>query len=62
VTSTERKLVKSRDKDSLKNVRISEEVPDVAVEVAHVRRDGGHFRQEAPHVTRGDDDVRQSER
>jgi hypothetical protein len=62
VTSTERKLVKSRDKDSLKNVWISEEVPDVAVEVARVRRDGGHFRQEAPHATQGDDDVRQRER
>jgi hypothetical protein len=32
------------------------------VEVAHVRRDGGHFRQEAPHATQVDDDARQEAR
>jgi hypothetical protein len=44
---------------TLKNVRISEEVPYLAVEVVHVSRDGGHFRQGGHHVAQGDYHVRQ---
>jgi hypothetical protein len=38
------------------------EVPYLAVEVVHVCRDGGHFRQEGHHVAQGDYHVLQEVR